>query len=82
MYSFWAWYSFKMSFWRVPDRRARSTPFASATATYMASRMGAGPLMVIEVETTPRSMSANRSAMSSSVSMATPARPTSPIDHS
>jgi hypothetical protein len=27
------WYSFKMSFWRVPPSRARGTPERSATAT-------------------------------------------------
>jgi hypothetical protein len=79
-YSFCAWYSFRMSFWIVPPRRARSTPPASPTATYMASRMGAGELMVIDVVTDDRSMPANRSAMSASVSTATPARPTSPRD--
>src|SRR5664280_1799419 len=30
MYSFWAWYSLSMSFWRVPPRRFRSVPAASA----------------------------------------------------
>ena len=29
--SFWAWYSFKMSFWIVPESAARSTPVLSAT---------------------------------------------------
>ena len=37
--------------------------------------------MVMDVDTAPRSISANRSSMSASVSIATPARPTSPTDH-
>ena len=81
MYSFWAWYSLRMSFWMVPDSRARSVPLRSATAMYWARATTAGPLMVIEVDTAPRSMSANRSSMSARVSTATPARPTSPADH-
>ena len=38
--------------------------------------------MVMDVETAPRSIPANRSATSSTVSTATPARPTSPRAHS
>ena len=38
----------------------------------------AGELIVIDVVTRPRSMPANRSSMSASVSMATPTLPTSP----
>ena len=30
MYSFWAWYSFRMSFWSVPPRRPRAAPGCSA----------------------------------------------------
>ena len=56
--SFWAWYSFKMSFWSVPPRRARATPLCSATATYMAKMTAAGELIVIDVVTAPRSMPA------------------------
>jgi hypothetical protein len=51
MYSFWAMYSFRMSFWSVPPSRARGTPRRSATAMYMASITAAGELMVIEVVT-------------------------------
>src|SRR3546814_12295393 len=57
-----------MSFWIVPESADRSTPVFSASAMYMAITMGAGPLMVIDVETFDRSMSANRSSMSASVS--------------
>ncbi len=78
-YSFWAWYSFRMSFWSVPERSARRTPVRSATPTYMARTGAAGELMVMEVETVPRSMPEKRHSMSASVSTATPARPTSPL---
>ena len=77
-YSFCAWYSFKMSFWSVPPRRWRGVPCSSATTRYMAMMTAAGELMVIEVVTALRSMPANKVAMSSTVSMATPALPTSP----
>ncbi len=52
-YSFCAWYSFKMSFWSVPERAARSTPVRSATPTYMASMGAAAELIVMDVETLP-----------------------------
>ena len=42
--------------------------------------MAAGALIVIETLTAPRSMPANRVCMSSSVSIATPSRPTSPSE--
>jgi hypothetical protein len=70
-----------MSFWMVPARFARGTPVRSPTAMYMAISVAAGPLIVIEVVTEPRSMPANRSSMSVSVQTATPALPTSPIAH-
>ena len=40
--------------------------------------IAAGALIVIETETSPRSMPSNSVSMSSSVSTATPSRPTSP----
>ena len=42
--------------------------------------IAAGALIVIETETFPRSMPANSVSMSSTVSIATPSRPTSPSD--
>ena len=42
--------------------------------------IAAGALIVIDTLTSPRSIPANRSVMSSSVSMATPSRPTSPSE--
>ena len=58
MNSFCAWYSFRMSFCSVPPSRARSTPPRSAFATYIANTIAAGPLIVIDVVTVPRSMPA------------------------
>ena len=78
MYSFCAWYSFRMSFCSVPPSRERCVPAFSAWATNMAKIGAAGELIVIDVVTAPRSMSANRSSMSARLSMATPQRPTSP----
>src|SRR4051794_38224412 len=62
----------------VPPTLERGTPVLSAIDTYIASRMAAGELIVIDVDTEPTSMPSNRSSMSASVSTATPARPTSP----
>ena len=73
-------YSFRMSFWMVPRNRARDTPCFSAVTRYMAQRMAAGPLMVMEVETWSKGMPSKRVSMSSRESMATPSRPTSPRD--
>jgi hypothetical protein len=42
--------------------------------------IAAGALIVIETLTSPRSMPWNKVSMSSSVSTATPSRPTSPSD--
>ena len=47
--SFWAWYSFKMSFCSVPPSRARSIPAFSAWATNIARITAAGELIVIDV---------------------------------
>ena len=56
----------------------RATPCSSPTTTYIASRIAAVALMVIEVETRSSGMPRKRSCRSSTVSMATPTRPTSP----
>ena len=42
--------------------------------------IAAGALIVIETVTSPRSIPSNSVSMSSSVSIATPSRPTSPSD--
>ena len=70
--------SFRMSFWTVPWSVPRDTPRSSPTTTYMASSTGAVALMVMDVDTRSSGMASNRSARSSTVSIATPARPTSP----
>ncbi len=78
MYVFLATYSLRISFWVVPLRRSGDTPLSCATATYIANRVGAVELIVIEVLTLSRGISFNNARMSSSVLMATPTFPTSP----
>ena len=80
IHSFWATYSFRMSAWTVPDRRFRSRPRDSASATYIARRIHAVGLIVIDTEIRSRSIPSKSAATSSSVSTATPSRPTSPSD--
>ena len=77
-----ATYSFSTSFWAVPETFSRATPCLSATATYIATRTGAGALIVIEVETRSRGMPSNTVSMSASESIATPTWPTSPAARS
>jgi hypothetical protein len=71
-------YSFRMSFWMVPDSARGATPWRRATATYNPSRMIAVALIVIDVDTRSSGMPSNKAAMSSIESIATPTRPTSP----
>ena len=71
-------YSLRMSFWVVPPIEGRATPWASAAATYSASRIGAVALIVIDVLTSPSGRPSNRTAMSASDEIGTPTRPTSP----
>ncbi len=78
MNSFCAMYSFRMSFCRVPETRAQSTPCFSATARYMAHSTAAGELMVMETVTSPSGMPRNRISMSSSEQTDAPHLPTSP----
>jgi len=73
-----ATYSLRMSFWTVPESAAGAMPRRFAVATYIASRMMAVELIVIEVDTRSSGMSANRTSMSSIESIAPPTRPTSP----
>ena len=73
-----AMYSLRMSFWVVPLMAGRDTPWASAAATYRASRIGAVALMVIEVLTSPSGSPSSSTAMSARLLMGTPTRPTSP----
>ncbi len=80
MYSFWAMYSLRMSFWSVPPTRSQEVPCFSATARYIARAIGAVELIVIDVVTCPRSMPSKSVSMSRRESIATPHLPTSPRD--
>ena len=71
-HSFWAMYSLKMSVCRVPLRTLVSTPARSAATSIMQKTGTAGPLIVIEVVTEPRSMPSKSASMSAALSMATP----------
>ena len=79
MYSFWAVYSLSMSFWMVPPSAAAGTPRFSAAAMYMAQRMAAGALMVMDVVTRSMGMPSKRISMSARDETATPHLPNSPI---
>ena len=79
MNSFCAMYSLRMSFCSVPPSFVYGMPCSSAAARYIAKRIGAGELMVIDVVTAPTSMPLNSVSMSSTESTATPQRPTSPM---
>ena len=63
---------------RARDLRRPARPAFRATATYIASRIGAVALIVIEVEMRSSGMPSNSISMSRSESIATPTRPTSP----
>src|SRR3974377_1553812 len=65
MYSFCAMYSFRMSFWMVPEIFRQSAPCFSATARYMAHNTDAGELIVIETVVFSRSMPSKRISLSS-----------------
>ena len=80
MYSFCAMYSFKMSFWSVPESCFQSAPCFSATARYIAQMIAAGELMVMEVVTFASGILSKSTSMSASELMATPHLPTSPSE--
>ena len=80
IHSFCAMYSFKISFCRVPEIFFKSKPFFSAFTRYIAQRMAAGELMVMEVVVFSRSIPSNKVSMSTRESTATPHLPTSPSD--
>jgi hypothetical protein len=67
-----------MSFCTVPPMASRRTPRSSATTMYIASSVEAVALIVIDVDTRSSGISSSRTCMSSTVSTATPTRPTSP----
>ena len=57
IHSFCAIYSLRMSAWTVPESFFKSLPRDSASATYMAKRIQAVGLIVIETEMPSRLMS-------------------------
>ncbi len=63
----------------MPASARGSMPRSSAITTYIASRIDAVALIVIDVLTRSSGMPSNTTARSSTVSMATPTRPTSPV---
>ena len=67
-----AMYSLSTSFWIVPASFAASAPFSSATSWYSSSRVDAGALIVIDVESLSRGRPPKRVRMSSIESIATP----------
>ena len=74
-----AMYSLRMSFCTVPDSAERAMPRSSATTMYIASSVDAVELIVIDDDTLSSGMPSRSTCMSSTVSMATPTRPTSPL---
>ena len=78
MYSFWAMYSLRMSFWMVPRSWSGRTPCFSAAAMYIAQMTAAGELMVMLAETWSRGMPSSRISISLSEETATPHLPNSP----
>ena len=71
-------YSLRMSFCTVPRSCSAGTPCSSPTSSYRRSRIAAGALIVIEVETWSSGIWSKAVRMSSIESIATPVRPTSP----
>jgi len=80
IHSFCAINSFSMSVWMVPPIASSGTPRDWATATYIASRTFAGALIVIEVVIRSSGRSRRSRSISTTVSTATPSRPTSPSE--
>jgi hypothetical protein len=73
-----AMYSLRMSFCVVPPIRSSATPCFFATATYIARRIAAVALMVIDVVTLSSGMPAKSCSRSSRLEIETPTFPTSP----
>jgi hypothetical protein len=70
--------SFRMSFWIVPESWACGTPCSSPATMKPASTGSTAPFIVIETLILSSGMPSNRRFMSSTLSIATPALPTSP----
>src|SRR5438552_8800482 len=75
MNSFCAMYSLRISFCSVPPNFVNGTYVTTATARYMAKRIGAGELIVIDVVMSPTSIALKSVRISSTESIATPHRP-------
>ena len=73
-----AMYSLSTSFCAVPVTTFAAWPCFSAATMYIATRIAAGALIVIEVEISSSGMSVKSISMSASESIATPTWPTSP----
>ena len=71
-------YSFRMSFWTVPESFFHDVPRPFATARRKARRIDAVALIVMEIETFSSGISASSVSMSSSDATGTPTFPTSP----
>ena len=70
--------SLRMSFWSVPASRPGLAPCSSAATMYIAMIGSAAPFIVIDTDIRSSGMPSKRIFMSSTVSIATPALPTSP----
>ncbi len=70
--------SFRISFCRVPTSWSGATPCSSAATIYMAITGSTAPFMVIETDILSSGIPSNRIFMSATLSIATPAFPTSP----
>ncbi|GBD46525.1 hypothetical protein HRbin41_01353 [bacterium HR41] len=79
-HSFCAMYSLRMSVWIVPRSLSGGTPCRSAATTKNASITAAGALIVIDTETWSSGMPRKSRSMSTTESIATPSRPTSPSE--
>ena len=66
----------------VPRISSDETPCSSAMMIYIASRIIAGALIVMDVDTLSNGIPENNSLMSSNVEIDTPTLPTSPRDNS
>ena len=71
-------YSFRMSFWMVPESWAREAPCSSPATTYIARMGSTAPFIVMDTLILSSGMPSKSTFMSSTESTATPAIPTSP----
>jgi hypothetical protein len=78
MYVLRTMYSFRMSFWMVPDSDFWGAPDSSPATMYMARTGRTPPFMVMLTDILSSGIPLNSTFMSSTESMATPAMPTSP----